>query len=292
MDRTFLVAAFVMGLCGWPSPAAAQSSEAAVAFNQVIDMRVRVAHAPMYAAPRRNASVVNTLAWNERVLALAQVGSFYKVVHPEGGPQGFILSTQLRSAVNPLRAEEMPADVRRARQFIGVRFDVQGGVAVPHRSSSFADAYRPGASLGVRLSYPVAGPLGLTARLAYRQFGRGGSTALPPVPDDIDVQGRDLSLLAGALGGDFTLFRGRRLAFVASLDGGVYHARVDERVPPQDNPFASASALAGGGSASFRASLRVGGPVRLFAEPSYEVIRPAAGAIHLLAARVGISLER
>lgn len=292
MYRTLFFATLLLWIGALPSTTTAQSVRSSAEFLQVIEMRVRVAHAPMYAAPRRNAEVVNTLAWNERILALAQVGLFYRVVHPEGGPQGYILSTQLRSAVNPLRADEMPNDLRREQRYVGARFDLMGGVAVPYRSASFADGYRPGASVGARLSYPLGGVVGLTARMSYRQFGQGSGGPLLPRPRDVDVRGRDLSLLTGALGIDLTLFRGHFLAFVATVDGGVYHALVDDAVPPLQNPFRKMTALTWGGSASFRASVRLWRGLRLFAEPSYEVVRAHSEWLHVLPARVGISIER
>jgi len=292
MYRIFLLSLLLVGGTLLPAPAAAQSPSNATAFLQVIEMRIRVAHAPMYAAPRRNAEVVRTLAWNERLLALAQVGAFYRVVHPEGGPQGYILSTQLQSAHHPLQAEAMPEAVRRDLRFVGARFDLLGGVAIPYRSSSFADGYRPGASVGARLSFPLGGPVGLTARMAYRQFGRGRSGALIPPLRAVDVRGRDLSLLAGTLGLDLTLFRGHILAFVAAADGGVYHARVDDAVLPRQNPFREATAWTWGGTVSFQASARLAHGVRLFVEPSYEVIRAEPSWLHMVPARIGLSLER
>lgn len=293
MYRTLLLAALIVGAGMLPSRTAAQSAPSSTPFVQVVEMRVRVAHAPMYASPRRNARVVNTLAWNERLLALAQVGAFYQVVQPEGGPQGYILNTQLRSAVNPLRADEMPADLRRRQNFIGARLDVSGGIAVPYRSSSFADGFQPGGSIEARLSYPLHGPVGFTARMSYRQLGRGNAPAANGLRlQDVDIQGRDLSLLAGALGLDLTLFRGHLLAFVATVDGGAYHAQVDEAVPALQNPFRAGSTLTWGGSGAFRASLRMGGALRIFAEPGYEVVRAESAWVHMLTARVGISLER
>lgn len=293
MYRTLLLAALIVGAGMLPSRSVAQSTPSSTTFAQVVEMRVRVAHAPVYAAPRRNAQVVNTLAWNERLLALAQVGSFYKVVQPEGGPQGYILHTQLRSAVNPLRVDEMPADLRRRQNFIGARLDVSGGIAVPYRSSSFADGFQPGGSIEARLSYPLRGPVGITARMSYRQLGRGNAPAATGLRlQDVNIQGRDLSLLAGALGLDFTLFRGHILAFVATADGGAYHAQVDEAVPPSQNPFRAASVLTWGGSGAFRASVRMGGALRFFAGPGYEVVRARTEWMHLLTARVGITLER
>lgn len=277
-------------------PSGAQTSNEATEFVHVIDMRVQVAHAPLYAAPRQNAEVLHTLAWNERILVLAQVGSFYKVVRPEGGPQGYIRSTQLRSAVNPLRAAEMPEDLRRRRTYVGARFDLQGGVAVPHGASTFSESFRPGVGLGARLSYPLRGALGLTARMAYRQFAYAGESTSPRWPPhvlpQVDVHARDLTLLAGALGLDLTLFRGHWMAFVATVDGGAYHIVIDESVPALQRSMASTATWAWGGSAAIRMSVRLGTRVRLFAEPSYEMVRTEAGGWQFLPARIGLSLER
>lgn len=292
MYRTLLFASLLVWTTTLPASTAAQSARSSTEFLQVIEMRVRVAHAPMYAAPRQNAEVVNTLAWNERILAMAQVGSFYRVVHPEGGPHGYILSTQLRSAVNPLRPEKMPDDLRRQQRYVGARFDLLGGVALPYRSSSFADGFRPGASVGARLSYPLGRAIGVTARMSYQQFGQGHSELPIPQLRDLDVRGRDLSLLAGALGLDLTLFRGHFLAFVATVDGGVYHALVDDGVPAGQNPFRRLTALTWGGSASLRVSVRLGPGLRFVAEPGYEVVRARPDGLHVLPIRIGISLAR
>ncbi len=288
----FLIALLIGGGYALHPSAAAQSSQPAVEFNQVIAMRIRVAHAPMYAVPRWNAEAVRTLAWNERLLALAQVGSFYRVVHPEGGAQGYVLSTHLQSANRPLQAEAMPEAVRRELRFVGARFDVLGGVAVPYRSASFADGYRPGVSMGARLSFPLRGALGLTARMSYRQFGRGAGGPLIPRLRDVDMRGRDLSLLTGALGLDLTLFRSRFLAFVAAVDGGMYHTLVANTVSSDQNPFRERATLTWGGSASFQVGVRLGHGVRLFAAPSYEIIRARPDWLHILPVRVGLSLER
>lgn len=261
------------------------------AFHQVVEMRVHVTHAPIYAAPRRNAEVVHTLAWNERLLVLGQAGTFYKVVHPEDGPQGYVLGTQLRPTSHPLHQSEMPADLRRQERYVGARFDLQGGIAIPYAAPSFADGYSPGLDVGARFSYLVAGPVGITARMSYRQFGqRDAARSLRP--GNIDIQGRALSILTGAVGLDLTAFRGHLVAFVATVDGGVYHLAAHETVSAVHNPFGAASAVAWGGGASVRLSLRVGAAVRFFLEPSYEVIRAPAGDVHLVPARIGFSLER
>lgn len=275
------------------SPARAQASaDQTTAFLQVVEMRVHVAHAPIYAAPRRNADVVHTLAWNERVLVLGQAGSFYKVVHPAEGPQGYVRGTQLRPTSHPLHRSERPADLRRRERYVGARFDLQGGVAFPYASASFANGYRPGLDVGARLSYPVAGPLGITVRMAYRQFGLGDGTRASFDPSDIDVHGRALSMLAGAAGLDLTAFRGRRIAFVATVDGGVYHLAADDAVSTTPNLFDGTSAVAWGGSAAVRLSLRLGTAFRFFLEPSYEVIRAPFEDVHFVPMRIGVSFER
>ena len=273
-------------------PATAQASQEAAEFLQVIEMRVHVTHAPIYAAPRRNAEVVNTLAWNERILALAQTGAFYKVILPEGGPQGYILGIHLRPTSHPLHQSEMPEDLRREQRYVGARFDLQGGVAIPYRSHTFAEGYRPGWDIGARLSYPVAGPLGITARMGYRQFGEGNGRLRPLRPSTVDVRGRALSVLTGAMGVDLTAFRGHLIAFVATVDGGVYHVTVDESVPEAQNPFGATSSVMWGGSVALRLSLRLGSGARFFLEPSYEMIQTPSSNVYLFPARIGFSLER
>lgn len=294
MRRTLLLTITLLGLgiLARGQSAAAQPSDEATALLQVVEMRVHVVHAPIYAAPRRNAEVVRTLAWNEQVLVLAQAGKFYRVIHPEGGPQGYVLGTQLRPTSHPLHQAEKPDDLRREERYVGARFDVHGGIAVPHRSQAFADGYRSGLDVGARFSYPIAGPVGVTTRMSYRQFGAGDGTARPLRWSNIDVRGRALSVFAGAAGLDLTMFRGHWIAFVASVDGGIYHVAVDDAVPEAKDPFGAASSIAWGGSASLRVSLRMGAAVRLFLEPGYEVIRTASDDTHLLPARIGLSFER
>lgn len=294
MVRTSVwLVALLLALSARPQRTVAQSGQDVASFQHAIEMRVRVAHAPIYNAPRRTADVVRTLAWNERLLVLRQNGSFYHVVAPAEGLQGYVLSTQLRAANRPLGEDDMPEDLRRRRNYVGARFDVQAGVAVPYRSAAFANQFNPGSSIDVRLSHPLSGPLGLAARISYRQFGRVDEAASLPLQERIDVRGRDLSMLSGAIGFDLTAFRGHWIAFVATADGGVYHI-IASGTGGRDTYATgdAASLFAWGGSVSIRMSARLGGPVRLFAEPGYEVVRSDQGALHLLPMRVGLSLER
>jgi hypothetical protein len=114
-----------------------------------------------------------------------------------------------------------------------------------------------------------------------------------PLQERIDVRGRDLSMLSGAIGFDLTAFRGHWIAFVATADGGVYHIIASGTGGGKTYATGDAASLfAWGGSVSIRMSARLGGPVRLFAEPGYEVVRSDQGALHLLPMRVGVSLER
>jgi len=286
------LAALTMVSIALPPLAVGQGADGTPPLRHAVEMRVRVAHAPLHSRARQNAEVLRTLAWNERVLVLRQKGAFYHVVDPAEGLQGYILSTQLRATTAPLKAAEMPRDLRRRRNYVGTRFDVQAGVAVPHRMASFADGFNPGASIDVRLSHPLSGPLGLTARIAYRQFGRSEGGAMAPLSERIDVRGRDLSLLAGVVGVDLTAFRDHWVAFVATVDGGAYHVVASTSPPHTERFLGEASSLAWGGSASARLSVRVGGPVRLFAEPGYEVVWADGSTLHLIPMRIGLSLER
>jgi hypothetical protein len=286
------LAALTMIPIALPPSAMGQGTGETPPFRHAVEMRVRVAHAPLHTRARQNAEVIRTLAWNERVLVLRQEGPFYHVVEPVEGLQGYVLSTQLRATTAPLGAADMPEDLRRRRNYVGTRFDVQAGVAVPYRMASFADGFNPGASIDVRLSHPLSGPLGLTARIAYRQFGRSDGGTVAPLPEQIDVRGRDLSLLAGAVGIDLTAFRGHWIAFVATVDGGPYHAVASTGELNEKPVLGEASSLAWGGSASARITARVGGPVRLFAEPGYEIVWADDSTLHLVPMRIGLSLER
>lgn len=293
MRRTLLLTIGLISMCLASTPyAAAQPSQEAMALLQVVEMRVHVTHAPIYAAPRRNAEVVHTLAWNERILALAQMGKFYRVILPDGGPQGYVLGTQLRPTSHPLHQSQVPPDLRRQRHYVGARFDLYGGIVVPHRSEQLVDGFRPGLDVGARLSYPIAGPLGIAVRMSYRQFGESHGSEGPLQPRNIDVRGRALSVFTGAVGMDLTAFRGHWIAFVGAVDGGLYHVTVDDAVAAAHNPFGSPSSIAWGGSASLRVSLRLGPVVRFFLEPSYEVIQTPSETAHLVPARIGFSFER
>lgn len=285
------VAAFV-GMSLVPASTAAQSSPATTTLRHVIEMRVQVAHAPIYTAPRRNAEVVHTLAWNEPLLALAQTGAFYRVVQPEGGHQGYVLSTHLHPTEHPLGGADMPDAVRRAQRFVGARLDIQASLAVPVASSDGGEAFRAAVGAGMRLAYPVAGPVGLTARVAYQQFGPAERAVTARGVRPLDWRQRDLTVMAGALGMELAAFRGRRIALAAIVDAGAYHVGVDDRIAPAQNPFGRATTLTWGGSASVQLSIRLGGAVRLFAESGYEVIRASGSDVHLWPARGGVSLER
>lgn len=115
---------------------------------------------------------------------------------------------------------------------------------------------------------------------------------MAPLSERVDVQGRDLSLLAGVVGVDLTAFRGHWIAFVATVDGGAYQVVASTSAPDTERFLGEASSLAWGGSASARLSVRVGGLVRLFAEPGYEVVWADGSTLHLIPMRIGLSLER
>ena len=296
-----------------PQGAAAQGRAALAGQPQALLMQVHLDDVRAYAAPRTDAAVVAVYARNEQVMAVDKAGPYYKVVRPGGGSVGYVLGAGLvplegtGADVYPIGGPQPPARAR---------FDLYGGVAVPRGAEAFADGYGPGLDVGARMSYGVTDALGLTARFSYSRFGQGERDLSADNVVRSLAEETSASLLSGALGLDVKLLGAGPVAFRLILDGGVYHAVVNEVVedenigyeetrtaerargdaPAHDAPDVRATAFAEGtftelgGSAAFRMSVRVGPAVHLFLEPSYELIRTNPEATHYAPLRLGFSL--